>query len=178
MKTIIIVASDHSNLIGLNNKIPWRLSFDLKRFKEITTGYPIIMGRKTYDSIGKPLPNRENIVISRNNELSIDGVVIKYSLEDALEYAQTINSEKCFIIGGSTIYSEALEKKYVDEILYTRVYTLVLYDEMDETVFFPEITRNDWMVDAEFPVQLHEADEKNEYKSMFLKFIKTSSHEI
>jgi dihydrofolate reductase len=168
MKISIIVAMDKNCLIGLNNKIPWKLSADLKRFKEITTGYPIIMGRKTFDSIGRALPNRINIVVSKNVDLNIKDVIIKNSLEAAIDFAKTTNLETCYIIGGSIIYSEALEKNYVDEILLTDVITSVKYGENDYPVFFPDIDKNNWDMDK-FP-DFYEIDDKNEHNMMFINF--------
>lgn len=128
--------------IGLNNTIPWHNSLDMKWFKETTTGHPVIMGRKTFESIGKPLPNRTNIVITKNNDLWPDnaGIRVCNTVEKAIDFAKTIDNE-IFIIGGESIYRYALENNLVDKILVD-----FLAEEVDNaTSFFPDVfSSNDW----------------------------------
>jgi dihydrofolate reductase len=124
-----------NRVIGLNNKLPWHLSEDLKHFKSLTTGHTVIMGRKTYESIGKPLPNRRNIVISRNVNTFYDGVEMTHSLEDAFSISS--NDEEVFIIGGSNIYEQSLdlvEQLYITEIKKT----------FEGDAFFPDIDKSLW----------------------------------
>ena len=135
-KISIIVAMGRSQVIGIDNKLPWHISEDLKRFKKITLNHSVIMGRKTYDSIGKPLINRENIVITRDISLAIDGVITLNSLESAIDIAKD-NSE-IFIIGGEQIYSMALP-------IATHMYVT----EVDKSIaggnaFFPSFIDNGW----------------------------------
>ena len=128
--------------IGLNNTIPWHNSLDMKWFKETTTGHPVIMGRKTFESIGKPLPNRTNIVITKNNDLWADnnGIRVCDTVEKAIDFAKTIDNE-IFIIGGESIYRYALENNLVDKILVD-----FLAEKVDNaTSFFPDVfSSNDW----------------------------------
>jgi dihydrofolate reductase len=119
------------NTIGKDNKLLWHISEDLKRFKKITLKHPIIMGRKTFESIGRPLPERVNIVVTRNKSWVVDGVKICHSLDEALEHAKSLDSEEIFVCGGSEIYAQALP--FVD-----RLYLTLVDDEKDADSFFPE----------------------------------------
>lgn len=114
----IIVASSENDVIGKDNELIWRLSSDLRRFKKLTEGNTIIMGRKTYESIGKSLPNRLNIVITRDKNRSFDGAISVNSIEEAIR--KSPNNKKIFIIGGSQIYNQSL--KYTDTIYMTKVH--------------------------------------------------------
>nr|AIA16059.1 Dihydrofolate reductase [uncultured bacterium] len=127
----IIAALGKNRELGKGNELIWRISPDLKRVKTLTTGHPIIMGRKTFESIGKPLPNRTNIVITRSN-MCIDGVLIFDSLDKAILAARAVDEEEIFIFGGSSVYAEALPN--VDRLYITRI------DATDNTadVFFPD----------------------------------------
>jgi dihydrofolate reductase len=128
----IIVAMSENNVIGINNSLPWHLSDDLKRFKAITTGHQIVMGRKTYESIGKPLPNRDNFVLTRNSDLKIDGVHVISSLNDIPD-----SDKKTFIIGGGEIYSQLIDS--CDELLVTKIHR-----EIHGDAFFPMIDLSVW----------------------------------
>lgn len=130
----IIVAVANHNAIGGNNQLLWHISADLKRFKQITSGHAIVMGRKTYESIGKPLPNRQNIVITRNRALSLPGADVVDSVEAAKEIA---NGDELFIIGGGEIYSQTLP--VADRIYLTRVWA-----DYKADTFFPEIDMSSW----------------------------------
>ena len=125
-----------NRVIGVNNTLPWHLSEDLKHFKSLTTGHTIIMGRKTYESIGRPLPNRRNIVISRNSNTSYEGVEVVHSLEDA--FSISTNDKEVFVIGGSNIYEQAL--CFVDQLYITEIKKSFLGD-----AFFPEINKQIWI---------------------------------
>jgi len=128
----ILVACDEKRVIGKNNTLIWHLPADLKRFKELTTGNVIIMGRKTFDSIGRPLPNRLNIVITRQTNYQQEGVIIVHSLEEAILKAKSLHRGDIYIVGGAEIYQMAM--KLADEIEVT-----LLHDIFDGDAFFPEI---------------------------------------
>ena len=125
-----------NRVIGVNNTLPWHLSEDLKHFKSLTTGHTIIMGRKTYESIGRPLPNRRNIVISRNSNTSYEGVEVVHSLEDA--FSISTNDKEVFVIGGSNIYEQALS--FVDQLYITEIKKNFWGD-----AFFPDINKQIWI---------------------------------
>lgn len=137
MTTIsLIVAVADNNVIGMNNKMPWHIPEDFKHFKEITMGKPCIMGRKTYESIldqlGKPLPGRTSIVVSRSG-YEHEGAVSASSLEEAINKASAEDSDEVMIIGGAQIYKEALNKNLADRVYLTRV-----HQEPEGDAFFPE----------------------------------------
>ena len=135
-KLTIIVAASENNVIGKNNALIWHLSADLQRFKKLTTGKPIIMGRKTYESFPKPLPNRTHVVITRNlNYKTVSGVVVVHSMQDALTAVN--NEAEAYIIGGGEIYKQGL--LIANTIELTRV-----HEEFDGDTFFPEIDHNTW----------------------------------
>lgn len=134
----IIVAVSDNNIIGKNGTLPWHLKTDLQRFKKLTENHTIIMGRKCFNSIGKPLPNRTNIVISSNPDLEIPGCVVKPSLQFAVDYANSRNDNTPFIIGGGTVYKQAIN--LVNYIYLTRVHTVI---ENGDT-FFPELDPTQW----------------------------------
>lgn len=138
-KLSIIVAMSSNRVIGVNNSLPWHLSEDLKHFKTLTTGHTIIMGRKTYESIGKPLPNRRNIVISRNLNAFYGGVEVVHSLEDA--FSTSSNDEEVFIIGGSNIYEQSLH-------LVEHLYITEIKKSFEGDAFFPEIDKSLWTESA------------------------------
>jgi len=132
MKISAIVAVAKNNVIGKDNDLIWRLSEDLKRFKRITSGHSIIMGRLNYESIGRPLPNRTNIIITRQTDYQVDGCVVVNSLEDALKVARENGDDEAFVIGGAQIYKLAMP--LVDKIYLTEV-----HEEFDGDVFFDEL---------------------------------------
>jgi dihydrofolate reductase len=141
----IIVARSKSGVIGINNQLPWHLPADLKHFKALTSGYPIVMGRKTWDSIGRPLPNRRNIVISRQNNLELSGAECFSSLESALAACE--DAKEVYIIGGAQIYEQALT--LVDQLIITEVDI-----EVDGDAFFPKIDARWKIVEREdYPIQ-------------------------
>jgi len=137
MKISIIVAIAENGVIGLDNKLIWRLSDDLKNFKRLTYGHFIIMGRKTYESIGKPLPGRTNIVLSRSKDFRAEGCMVLKSIEEALKYSIKMNQEEVFIIGGEQIYREILSK--ADKLYLTRVHA-----NPEGDAFFPAIDFSNW----------------------------------
>jgi len=129
----IIAAIASNRVIGRNGGLPWHLPADLRRFREITAGHAVIMGRKTFESIGRPLPDRVNIVISRQSGYGADGIVVAGSLQAAIALAA--GEDEVFICGGGEIYQKALS-------LADRIYLTVLDQPFDGTVFFPEIPRD------------------------------------
>jgi len=157
MKNSIIVAISDNNVIGKNNALLWRLSADMRFFKEKTTGHHIIMGRKTFESLGnRLLPNRTSIVISRNADYQLpEGGILATSIENAI--AKVKDETEAFFIGGEQIYKSALP--FVDTLYITRV-----HHTFDGDAFFPEIDKSQWkLVSSEH----HKADEKNEYDYTF-----------
>lgn len=152
----IVVAMGLGNEIGANNQLLWHLPTDLKHFKEITTGHPIIMGRKTYESIGKPLPNRTNIVVSRKKDWFEEGILIVGSLKEAIKFAKKMD-EEIFIIGGGNIYEQTID--LADQLEVTQVNA-----NLEADIFFPEIDEKIWKKTEEIN---HEKDEKNEYNFSF-----------
>ncbi|RDB07290.1 dihydrofolate reductase [Runella aurantiaca] len=115
----LIVAAAQNGVIGRDNQLIWHLPDDLKQFKRLTTGHPIIMGRKTFDSIGKPLPNRTSIVITRNREWQFEGVIIVNSVNEAIEAARQTGTDEAFVIGGAEVYKMTLpvaNKIYLTEV--------------------------------------------------------------
>ena len=129
MKLYHVVAMAKNRVIGKDNKLPWHFSADLKHFKQLTTGSTVIMGRKTFESIGKPLPNRENIILSRSGFKAPEGVKVFKELKDALK---NIQSEKVFIIGGAEIFEQTMAQ--IDGIYLTQIDS-----EYSGDVFYPEI---------------------------------------
>lgn len=158
MRISIIVAVAENGVIGKDNQLIWKLSEDLKQFKKLTTGHCIIMGRKTFDSIGRPLPNRTNIVISRNKSLKLEGCQIAHSLEEAIDFAKEQNlGEDIFIIGGEKIYK--LSEKLTDRLYLTKVNATV-----DGDAFFDLEPYKNW---EQIESQQFFKNEKNDHDFEF-----------
>jgi len=157
--TTIVVAMGEKNEIGFENQLLWHLPKDLKHFKEITSGHPVIMGRKTYESIGKPLPNRTNIVVSRKTDWFEEGILIVGSIKEAVKFAKKID-EEVFIIGGGKIYEQTMD--IVDKLEVTLVKA-----DLEADTFFPKIDPMIWKKTDEI---CHEKDEKNQYDFCFQTF--------
>ena len=156
----LIAAAAENNALGKDNDLLWHLPEDFKRFKQITSGHYIIMGRKTFESFPKPLPNRTHIIITRQEEYLVEGCLVVHSLEEALEIAP--QNEEVFIIGGAQIYEQALP--FADKIDLTRVHI-----ELDADAFFPEFNTYEWnLVFSE----KHFKDEKHQYDFTFETYIK------
>lgn len=159
-----IVATAKNNVIGKNNDIPWYLPADLKYFKKTTLNHHIIMGRKSFQSIGKPLPKRTNIVITRNPFFIASNCIMSTSVEEALSIAQDNGETEAFIIGGGQIYE--LSKSYWDKLYLTEVDL-----EVDGDIFFPQLNQDEWkLISSEH----HEPDEKNEHPYTFKIFERIS----
>jgi dihydrofolate reductase len=157
----LIVAVDEKNGIGKDNQLPWHLPADLLHFKKLTTGFPIIMGRKTFDSIGRVLPNRRNIVISRQSNLEIPGAELTGSLEGALELCR--EEQDIYIIGGAQIFEQALP-------VADCIYLTVIQHNFGADTFFPPLDKETW---EEASISTHKPDEKNIYSYSFKKYIRS-----
>ncbi|HZH86550.1 MAG TPA: dihydrofolate reductase [Brumimicrobium sp.] len=157
----MIAAAGENNEIGRNNDLLWHLPDDFKRFKKITSHHFIIMGRKTFESFPKPLPNRTHIVITRDRSYGKQGANVVYSLEEALEKAKS--TKEIFIIGGGEIYSAAL--KFADKIELTRVHSTF----KDADTFFPEFSKDEWELIFE---ERHEKDERHKYSFTYETWVR------
>ena len=158
----IIAAIAKNNALGKDNDLIWHLPADLKRFKKTTSGHHILMGRNTFESIGKPLPNRTSVTITRNNNYFKNGCLVANSLENAIELAE--NDDEIFIIGGAQIYKYAIENNLVDTLDIT-----IVHQEFEADVFFPEIDLSIW---KEVSREDFKANEKNKYDYSFVKYQK------
>ncbi|NRA22786.1 MAG: dihydrofolate reductase [Oceanospirillaceae bacterium] len=169
MKLAIIVAQSTNRVIGKNNDLPWKLPKDLQYFKKVTLGKPIIMGRNTFESIGRPLPGRVNIVVTSNTEYKREGIEVFHSLTAAIEYAQTIcqrdGVDEAMIIGGAQIYSQTLP--LVDALYITQVDA-----QIEGDAFFPEIDYR--LFEREYRED-HVSDEHNPYSYSFIRYVKKST---
>ena len=154
----IIAAIAENNALGKDNKLIWHLPADLKRFKQVTLNHHIIMGRKTFESLGKPLPNRTTIIITRNKNYSVKDCIVVNSLEEAIEASKS--DENPFILGGAEIYKQAI--KIADKLDITFV-----HHKFEADVFFPIIDTNIW---KEISKEDFKADEKNKYNYSFVTF--------
>lgn len=152
----LIAAMAENRVIGRENRLPWRLSADLRRFKSLTMGKPVIMGRKTYESIGKPLPGRSNIVVTRDRDYRAQGCRVVHSLEQALEAAA--GHDEVMVIGGAQLYRQTLDRA-------ERMYLTLVKTELDGDALFPQIEMRHW---RELERESHRADEKNEYDYDFV----------
>lgn len=159
-KLAIVVAMDKNRVIGKNNQLPWHLPADLKHFKDVTMGKPIIMGRKTYESIGKPLPGRRNIIISRQKNLTIPGCEIFYSMDSALTALKM--SEEVMIIGGAMIFQAILPR-------VTHLYLTIIHHAFEGDVFFPKLVESEWQ---EVSREDHSPDEKNCFAYSFVEMVR------
>lgn len=159
MSLSLIVAMTKNRVIGKDNQMPWHLPADLAWFRQNTTGKPVIMGRKTFESIGRPLPKRTNIVLSRQ-PFEYDGVIWKDSLESAVDFVR--DSEEIMLIGGGQLFNEYVSK--ADRLYLTEIQT-----ELDGDTFFPSINWDEWHIEFE---QYRPADEQNPYDCRFLILLK------
>ena len=168
----IIVATDNNNGIGLNNTLPWHLPEDLKYFKALTLGKIVLMGRKTFESIGRPLPGRVNVILTRNKSYQADGCVVINDLDQLFDIKQ-INKEvaaiqdfaqqEIFCIGGANLYKQLLDKASV--LYLTKVDTVLNAD-----AFFPKINWNNWQEDLTNPIKSYLKDDKHKFNFSFHKY--------
>jgi dihydrofolate reductase len=147
-----------NRVIGVDNSLPWRLPADLRHFRRLTTGHHVIMGRRNYESIGKPLPDRTNIVVTRNPSYRAPGCLVMHSLEAALASAQ--NDPEIFVIGGADIYRQALDRA-------DRLYLTLVHAQVQGDTYFPPIDERQW---REISRERHELDEKNPHACTFLVY--------
>lgn len=162
----LIAAVSRNGVIGNRGKIPWRLPDDMRRFREITSGHPVVMGRKTYESIGKPLPERENIIVTRQEKYEAPGCVVVHTLEKALDAARANGTEEAFVIGGAELYREAVP-------LADKLYLTKINEDFKGDAFFPEINQEEWKKTAE---EKGIEDEKNSHSHTFFIFEKLKKH--
>ncbi|MCH8846194.1 MAG: type 3 dihydrofolate reductase [Proteobacteria bacterium] len=156
MKISLIVAMDKKGVIGLEGDLPWHLSADLKHFKVITMSKPLIMGRRTHESIGHPLPGRQNIVLTRGKNFKADGCTVVHSLDDALHAAGDVG--EVMIMGGAGLYEQSLERA-------NRLYLTEVHADISGDVYFPEFNKDDWI---EIEREDHSADDKNDFDFSFV----------
>ena len=152
-----IVATSENNVIGKDNKLPWCLPTDMRYFKNVTWGMPVIMGRKSFESLGKALKGRTNIVVTRNKDWHAEGTQVVQSIDQAITLAAQTDAKEIFIIGGAEIFKEAMP--VADRIYLTRI-----HHRFEGDAYFPEMPENEWvMVKSRFC----DADEKNKYAHSF-----------
>lgn len=164
MTISLIVAISKNRAIGIDNQIPWYLPADLKYFKRTTLGHHILMGRKSYLSIGKPLPRRTNLVLTRNTFFTAAGIQVVHSIEEGIELAKAAGEDELFIIGGGEIYRQSME-------LVDRMYITEVDIETEGDTFFPKIDESRWELSSE---EYHEADERNKWNYCFKIYDRSS----
>lgn len=160
----IIVAAAQNNAIGYQNQLLWRMPADLKFFKDTTINHTVIMGRKTFESVGKPLPKRRNIIITRQTDYEVEGAEVVNSINDALALCSP--HEETFIVGGAEIYNLIMDQ-------CDRIYFTLIYGEFEADTFFPPILQDFWQLTSE---SYHQADEKNPYDYNFMIYQRKKSH--
>jgi dihydrofolate reductase len=163
----LIVAMADNRVIGRNNELPWHLPEDLKYFKRVTMGKPVVMGRKTFESIGKPLPGRDNIVITRNSTYQAEGIYVVHTIEEAIALCEQLSQEngndELMVIGGAEIYTQSLP--HANRLYLTRVHA-----DVDGDAWFPEFDENEWQ---EISAERHSASEQNPYDYSFTVLVHT-----
>ncbi len=160
MTISLIVALSSNGVIGRDGDLPWHLPADLKHFKRTTMGHHLIIGRRTWEEVGKPLPGRTMVVVTRSRRFAPEGAQVARSVEQALELAA--GDDEPFIGGGSQIYRIALARDLVERIYFTRIHA-----DVEGDTFFPDFDLDEWELDSE---EHHEADEKNEFDYSFLVY--------
>jgi dihydrofolate reductase len=153
----LLVAADENNLIGNQNKLPWHLPDDLKYFKNLTWAMPVIMGRKTFESVGKVLPGRQNIVITRNTGWKFEGADVVHTIDEAIDLAKKRAVLEIFIIGGAEIFKTSMD-------LANRIYMTRIHHVFEGDVYFPVIATDEWKLTKEV---FRQKDEKNLYDHSF-----------
>jgi dihydrofolate reductase len=147
LKISLIAAISENKVIGRDNDLPWHIPEDLKRFKEITKGHPVIMGRKTYESIGRLLPNRTNIIITRDLKYKVEGALTVFSLESGIEEAKKVDQDEIFIIGGGQIFEQSMS-------VANTLYLTIVHTNLEGDVHFPDY--------SEFTKETYRRDSSNE----------------
>jgi dihydrofolate reductase len=156
----IIVAIGKNRVIGKDNQLIWHLPADLKRFKQITMGHSMIMGRKTFESIGKALPGRTTVIVTRDKNYKQDNCLVAYSTEQAIEICK--NDSEIFIVGGAQIFEKAIA-------LTDKIYLTQIHESFDGDVFFPALNEDEWKIIWQ---EDHTADEKNKYDYSFVDYVR------
>jgi dihydrofolate reductase len=156
----LVAAASENNVIGKDNALPWKLPDDMRHFREMTQGKPVIMGRKTFASIGHPLPNRLNIVITRRDDFDAEGIESAPSLDDALKVARKSGAKEACVIGGGEVYRQALD--IADRIYFTRV-----HETIEGDAFFPSIDPTIWHVASK---EEHAKDDDHAYAFTFITY--------
>jgi dihydrofolate reductase len=157
-KISIIAAMSENRVIGRNNQLPWHMPADLARFKRLTTGHHVIMGRRTFESMGKPLPNRTNIVITRRRDWRAEGVIVMHELDQAIDAAD--GEDEVFVLGGADVFR--LTMPYA-----RRIYLTLIHAHIEGDTFFPEIDPQQWKLVSD---EGHQADQKNRYPYSFQQY--------
>lgn len=153
----MIAAMSENRVIGRNNRLPWDIPEDLNRFREITRGHPVIMGRKTYESIGRLLPERLNIIITRDPNYKVEGAIVTHKLTDAIVYAESKERREIFIIGGAEIFAQAMS-------IADKLYLTIIHAAIEGDTFFPDYSR--------FQTEIARQDSSNEkYQYTFIDLI-------
>jgi dihydrofolate reductase len=158
-----IVAVSNNLAIGVDNDLPWHMPADLKFFKDTTRGFHVLMGRKSFDSIKKPLPGRTNIVITRQQEFYHSGVITRHSIQEGIQYALDANVQELFVLGGANIYEQTQD--LWDQLYLTKIDTEIPHG----TAYFPAIDYRSWIIESE---EKHLADENNPHDYTFLKYVR------
>ncbi|MEK6983683.1 MAG: type 3 dihydrofolate reductase [Nanoarchaeota archaeon] len=157
----LIAAMGKNRVIGKDNSLPWRLAEDMKRFKELTSGKPVVMGRKTFESIGRPLPNRKNIILTRDKNYKTEGCIVVHSADEALKAAE--GNEEVMVIGGAKIYEEFLPRA-------NKMYLTLIDEDFKGDAYFPEYDKNEWK-------EIHREEHKNQqYKFAFVDLERRYHH--
>ena len=156
----LVAAAGNNNVIGGNNKLLWKMPTDMKFFMNLTTGHSVIMGRKTYESFGRPLKNRRNIIITRDKLLTIESCEVVHSLEEALQLVK--EDTEVFIIGGAEIYRQSMS-------VANKIYLTRIYGDFEGDAYFPTINDKEWQLSSHLE---QPSDEKNPYPFAFLEYIK------
>lgn len=165
MKLSLIVAVSDNGVIGQEGELPWHLSSDLRRFKRLTMGHPILMGRKTYESIGRLLPGRTTIVMTRQADYELPGGLVAHELGQAIQFAD--QDEEVFVIGGGEVFRQALP--IADKLYVTRVHA-----EVEGDVLFPDVDWNKWELAEQ---QRFVADQRNDYDSTYCVYFRSAADE-
>lgn len=160
MKLAIIVATDEQGLIGKENDLPWKLSADLQYFRRVTMGKPLIMGRNTHESIGRALPGRKNIIVTKNKAYQVEGCTVVHSIDDALLECEQV--DEVMIMGGASLYKQLLP-------LADKLYLTQVHASLEGDTWFPEWQKNEW---SELSREDHLADDKNEFNYSFIVYEK------
>ncbi len=156
----LVAAASDNNVIGKGNALIWRMPADMKFFKTLTTGHTVVMGRKTYESMGRPLPNRKNIIITRNKDYKAEGCVVFSSFQEVVEYCKA--EPEVFVIGGAEIYHQIIHTA-------NKIYLTRIHQHFDGDAFFPDIPENEWEQSSSVDF---EADEKNPYAYTFIEYLR------